>query len=177
MVDPAVAAFRVSWQDEGDGRLLEEAEVVGAEAAIAWGRERSPLVWISLGRTVDTSFSAGDEHPWDDDPEEAIPHWPPTEPPPEGWWHPSLGSRLRVTVTVYLVGEDASEISARARAAAQQVGGTEVEVKSQPDEQSASVSFSVERGESPRDLGLAVGDALSFDGRRWSVVITDGWSR
>src|SRR4051812_38468084 len=36
MVDPATATFWVSWQDD---TLVEGDNVVGAEAAIAWGRE------------------------------------------------------------------------------------------------------------------------------------------
>jgi hypothetical protein len=87
MVDPANSKFWVSWQDEGEAGPLEDAEVVGAEAAISWGRKRSPIVWIRLGNRGDTYFSAGDEHPADDDPEEFVPHWPPDGSPSGGWWN------------------------------------------------------------------------------------------
>src|SRR5687767_6132272 len=81
MIDPALASFHVSWQDEGEAGALEDDEVFGADDAIAWGRERSPVVWIRLGNRGDTYFSAGDEHPADDDPDEFVPHWPPDGPP------------------------------------------------------------------------------------------------
>ena len=97
MVDPAVSAFRVSWEDESAPEPLEEAIVQGAEAAIDWGRERSPVVGIRLGNRGDTYFSAGDEHPTDGDPDEFRPHWPPDGPPPEGWWSlPPIPSREEV---------------------------------------------------------------------------------
>jgi hypothetical protein len=86
MVDPSSSEFNVSWQDEGESWPLEDALVRGAEAAIAWGRERSAVVWIRLGNRGDTYFSAGAEHPADDDPEEVVPHWPPAGPPADGWW-------------------------------------------------------------------------------------------
>src|SRR5207237_10406425 len=66
MVDPDASTFQVSWQDCDDdtqtGELLEDGEVAGAEAAIAWGRERSDQVLIRLGHTEATHFSAGHVH-------------------------------------------------------------------------------------------------------------------
>src|SRR6266576_1302273 len=54
MVDPACAHFWVSWQnDDGGEGALEDNEVVGAEAAIAWGRKRSAEIWIRLGHRGD----------------------------------------------------------------------------------------------------------------------------
>lgn len=84
MIDPELGDFWVSWQDD---RALENETVRGAEAAIAWGRERSSVVMIRLGHTSDTYFSAGDEHPSDDGNDE-LPRWPPAGPPAEGWWQP-----------------------------------------------------------------------------------------
>jgi hypothetical protein len=90
MVDPATSLFWVSWQ--GDDRVLEDGDIHGAEAAIAWGRERSDYVMIRLGHRGDTFFSAGTKHPPDnpDDPyDEPLPIWPPSGPPPEGWYTPT----------------------------------------------------------------------------------------
>jgi len=81
MVDPATSAFWVSWQGE---ELFDDDAVVGAEAAVAWGRDRAEVVFIRLGHTEDTYFSAGSEHP---DPK--TPTWPPSEPPAEGWFVPT----------------------------------------------------------------------------------------
>jgi hypothetical protein len=89
MVDPGSSRFRVSWQDEDEDEddTLEDAEIDTAEAAIAWGRKRASVVWIRLGHRGDTYFSAGDEHPADDDPDnEPVPHWPPASPPSDSWW-------------------------------------------------------------------------------------------
>src|SRR4051812_46628186 len=88
MVDPEASRFWVSWQIHDpmneEGGVLEDAEIVGADAAIAWGRERAGVVFISLGRTRDTDFSAGPV-PGDD----SIPRWPPSGPPPGGWFQMS----------------------------------------------------------------------------------------
>jgi hypothetical protein len=88
MVDPETSRFWVSWQihdaEKGEGGVLEDAEIVGADAAIAWGRERADEVFIRLGDTGDTDFSAGAVA--GDDP---IPRWPPSGPPSDGWFHPS----------------------------------------------------------------------------------------
>jgi hypothetical protein len=83
MVDPARATFWASWQT-GD-RALEDVEIVGAEEAIAWGNERADVVYIRLGHTDGTYFSAGaaEENDLDEPPP---PRWPPAGPPPEGWW-------------------------------------------------------------------------------------------
>ena len=78
MVDPATSSFWASWQD---GEPLEDVHVIGAEAAIAWGRERSDRVLIRLGHVEGTHFSAGGEHL-------DVPSWPPAAAPPEGWWTP-----------------------------------------------------------------------------------------
>jgi hypothetical protein len=85
MIDPATGRFWASWQDEDAGSELENADFAGAEPAIAWGRERSDRVYIRLGHTEETYFSAGAVHPpgassW--------PPWPPPAPPPDGWWVP-----------------------------------------------------------------------------------------
>jgi hypothetical protein len=86
MVDPESSRFWVSLQEHDDekeeGGVLEDAEIVGAEAAIAWGRKRAELVFIRLGHGVGTYFSAGSIAG-----EDPIPRWPPSGPPPEGWFH------------------------------------------------------------------------------------------
>jgi hypothetical protein len=80
MVDPETSLFVVSWEDEDD--VIESTEVRGAEAALAWGRERAEVVLIRLGHTWETYFSAGDR------PEESLPAWPSQASPPEGWFTP-----------------------------------------------------------------------------------------
>ena len=92
MIDPENARFWASWQDEDADGLVEDAELDGAEAAIAWGRARSKFVFIRLGNRGDTYFSASEEDVASDD-GEPIPSWPPTGPPPGGWWDPSTGHR------------------------------------------------------------------------------------
>jgi hypothetical protein len=88
MANPARSRFWVSWQDETDSKgVLETAVLVGAEAAIDWGRVRSEVVWIRLGNRGGTYFSAGVQHPADAA-HEKVPHWPPDGPPVQGWWEP-----------------------------------------------------------------------------------------
>jgi len=67
MIDPSTARFSASWQDEDGPATLEDIELDGAEAAIAWGRERSETVLIRLGNRGDTYFSAGVAPAEDDD--------------------------------------------------------------------------------------------------------------
>jgi hypothetical protein len=88
MVDPDSARFWISWQDDEADEAIEDDEVLGAQAAIAWGCERSDVVVIRLGHRGDTYFSAGAVHPESEDEEERMPMWPPEEPPPEGWYAP-----------------------------------------------------------------------------------------
>jgi hypothetical protein len=88
MIDPQTGLFVASWQGDGveeDG-VLEEIELVGAEAAVLWGRARAETVTIGLGHRHDTFFSAGDSPVEDDD--GPIPAWPPAGPPDGGWWQP-----------------------------------------------------------------------------------------
>jgi hypothetical protein len=80
MTDPATSAFWTSWQDDG---VLDDVELCGADAAIAWGRERASTVLIRLGRTDETYFSAGDQAAG------GLALWPPERPPVEGWWSPA----------------------------------------------------------------------------------------
>lgn len=80
MTDPATSVFWASWQDDG---VLDDVELQGAEAAIAWGRERANAVLIRLGHTEQTYFSAGDG------PASEMPPWPPQGAPVEGWWSPT----------------------------------------------------------------------------------------
>lgn len=96
MVDPEASPFHVSWQDWDDdtqrGELIEKGgEIVGAEAAIAWGRARSDRVLVRLGHTDDTHFSAGHIQLSEQTAGggRAYPLWPPDGTPAEGWWTPS----------------------------------------------------------------------------------------
>ena len=82
MVVPDRSSFWVSWQEEGLDDVIESDDILGAEAAIAWGRERADVVVIRLGHMHDTYFSAGDI------PDPSMPSWPPQTPPPEGWFTP-----------------------------------------------------------------------------------------
>jgi hypothetical protein len=91
MVNPATATFWCSWQgaEDSDETIIEDVAILGAEAAIAWGRARSADVVIRLGHKGDTCFWAGDGvEPRDgyEDDEESLPVWPPIGPPPHGWW-------------------------------------------------------------------------------------------
>jgi hypothetical protein len=85
MIDPAVELFGASWQD--DEGVIEEMEFMDAEAAVAWGRERSAFVLIRLDHDGYAFFSAGTLRLEDDG--EPLPPWPPKGPPPGGWWEPS----------------------------------------------------------------------------------------
>jgi hypothetical protein len=63
------------WEGEREGRpvLLERApSELTLEEAIAWGRERAPVVLVRLGGRE--YFSAGAEDPVDQD----LPRWPPS---------------------------------------------------------------------------------------------------
>jgi len=89
MVDPSAFVFSVVWEDwdesTQEGELIDHGEMTGAEAAIAWGRERSDIVLIRLAHSEEYYFSAGRVQP----PDRAYPPWPPSEAPPAGWWTPS----------------------------------------------------------------------------------------
>jgi hypothetical protein len=83
MVDPKTSLFWVSWQEDAADDVIEfRDDIVGAEAAIAWGRRRADVVVIRLGHTGDTYFSAGER------PDPSVPSWPPQTSPPEGWFRP-----------------------------------------------------------------------------------------
>jgi hypothetical protein len=90
MVDPETSVFDVSWQERYE-TLADAGEIVGAEAAIAWGRERCDRVLIRLDHSGESQFSAG--RVWltanTDGSGEPFPVWPPAAPPPEGWWTPA----------------------------------------------------------------------------------------
>jgi hypothetical protein len=80
LTDPVATLFWASWQHEDEG-VLGNTDIRGAEAAIAWGRQRANVVLIRLGSSEDTYFSAGDEH------RKGMPSWPPPV-PADGWWIP-----------------------------------------------------------------------------------------
>jgi len=87
MTDPDTSLFWVSWQwtdsETGEGGLVEEVDLVGAHAAVAWGILRASRGLIRLGHTDDTYFAFGA------DVERSLPRWPPKGPPADGWWTPS----------------------------------------------------------------------------------------
>src|SRR5512133_3332565 len=84
MVDPATARFWVSWQDDDLDDAIEKDDILGAESAVAWGRERTDVVLIRLGHRSDTYYSAGAVHEEPEDEEERLPIWPPAGPPHRG---------------------------------------------------------------------------------------------
>lgn len=97
VADPEQAEFTASLDDTDDiarGPAEEVIRFIGAEAAIAWGRERAEIVLIALDSHWDTqtSFSAGIK-PWylEGIHDAPLPSWPGSanvEPPPEGWHVP-----------------------------------------------------------------------------------------
>ena len=91
LVDPVRSSFHVHWEDPDVPEMLANAgEIVGAEEAIRWGRERSDRVLIRLAHTLESYYSAGDAPLAEntDGTGRGFPVWPPTEPPSEGWWTP-----------------------------------------------------------------------------------------
>jgi len=91
-VDPVTTTFWVSWQDYDEerelGELLENSQVVGADAAIAWGRERSDRVLIRLSHETESHFSAGvvDLTERTDGTGRPYPRWPPTDSRVKAGW-------------------------------------------------------------------------------------------
>ena len=83
LVDPETGLFWASWQDPD--RALEDIELVGADAAILWGRARAETVIIRLGHRHDDFFSAGDSSAAGEN--GSLPTWPPST-PQAGWWTP-----------------------------------------------------------------------------------------
>jgi hypothetical protein len=93
-VDPVTTTFWVSWQDWDEeserGELFENHDICGAEAAIAWGRERSDRVLIRLSHEKDSYFSAGvvDLTERTDGTGRPYPRWPPADGRAEAGWTP-----------------------------------------------------------------------------------------
>lgn len=92
MVSPA-ARFYGHWEAAGGGGIIELGPQgddgdwwEGAEDAIAWARQRAPVVVIRLGSRDDTYFSAGEVDVVDAG--RPMKKWPPLE-PSGGWWSPS----------------------------------------------------------------------------------------
>ena len=83
MIDPETGLFWASWQEPE--RALEDIELVGADAAILWGRARAETVIIRLGHRHHDFFSAGDSLAEGED--GPLPTWPPST-PQAGWWTP-----------------------------------------------------------------------------------------
>jgi hypothetical protein len=96
LVDPEAFSFSLHWEDWDDEKqvgvmLADGGKVVGAAAAIAWGRARCDRVLIRLAHTYESNFSAGCVELTEklDGSGQAFPTWPPDDPPPEGWWAPA----------------------------------------------------------------------------------------
>jgi hypothetical protein len=95
LADPERAEFVAALDDDRDDVNLpaeESTRVIGAEAAIAWGRERAVIVLITLDGEWDTatSFSAGVEPGWIPGMHDApLSPWPGIRsiPVPPGGWH------------------------------------------------------------------------------------------
>jgi hypothetical protein len=83
MIDPETGLFFASWQEPD--RALEDIELVGADAAILWGRARAETVIIRLGHRHNDFFSAGDSLAEGEG--GPLPTWPPST-PQAGWWTP-----------------------------------------------------------------------------------------
>jgi hypothetical protein len=92
MVDPETTLFNVSWENwdeiREEGELISAAMIRGADAAIAWGRERADVILIRLGHTRGTYYSAGSVEPKPAERDATIPTWPPAGPPSVGWFRP-----------------------------------------------------------------------------------------
>jgi hypothetical protein len=98
-VDPVTTTFAASWQyvrdeapEDAGVELLGQEEIVGADAAIAWGRERAQIVLIRLSHSAGSYFSAGEVTHSGSLDAGSIPAWPPTGPPPQGWFTPAADS-------------------------------------------------------------------------------------
>src|SRR5690242_20287006 len=95
LVDPEVTTFWVTWDDHDEPHprgAIEETEIVGADAAIAWARERSDHIAIRLAHSDESYFSAGTVQVDGEDLDGApipYPSWPPSAPPADGWWTPA----------------------------------------------------------------------------------------
>jgi hypothetical protein len=85
---PGVTA---TWEVEQGGPKYVEAVFRTFEDAIAWGRERSPLVLVRLGPTEDTYYSAGENVVTRELPEHGgagvtpYAEWPPPAWTPRNW--------------------------------------------------------------------------------------------
>jgi hypothetical protein len=91
LVDPERSSFDVHWEDPDVPEMLANAgEILGAEEAIRWGRERCDRVLIRLAHTLESYYSAGDVPLTEnmDGTGRGLPLWPPVHPPSEGWWTP-----------------------------------------------------------------------------------------
>lgn len=77
--------FDASWQDQSSRDVLAEAAFSDVTSAIEWARVRASVVYVRLGSSGDTVYSAGEHAAQDDD--GVLPTWPPQE-PLSGWWEP-----------------------------------------------------------------------------------------
>ena len=94
-VDPATSVFWTSWQyiaddapDDAGAELLGHEDILGADAAIAWGRGRARIVLIRLSHAAESYFSVGELPYTGTLGGKRVPPWPPTGPPPRGWFTP-----------------------------------------------------------------------------------------
>jgi hypothetical protein len=100
-VEPATTIFSASWQYIPDdapanagAELLGAEDIVGAEAAVAWGRKRARVVLIRLSHSSASYFSAGELAYRGEMDGKPVPAWPPADPPPNGWFTPPPESDL-----------------------------------------------------------------------------------
>jgi hypothetical protein len=80
--DPRLAepsGWEASVFHAGVLRPVEEAVFSDIDEAIAWGRQRAEVVWVQLGGSWDTHYSAGSVHvhQWADGSGAPFPIWPP----------------------------------------------------------------------------------------------------
>lgn len=91
MIDPDTGLFGASWYIDDDGPAVEHTRLVGAEAAIAWGRERADVVLIRLGAHEPGGYLSAGAIPGrlDENEDAPLPDWlPAPDRPAEGWYSP-----------------------------------------------------------------------------------------
>jgi hypothetical protein len=91
LVDPQLTTFFLNWDDEREDGYIEDTRLLGAEAAIAWARQRSDRIAIRLAHTDESYFYAG-SIPIENERDGvrvSYPPWPPAGPPVGGWWTPA----------------------------------------------------------------------------------------
>lgn len=82
--EPGQPRFRGHWQiEDATDTFLEGPGWDDPNAAVAWGRERAPEVYIRIGRTEpQTYYSAGVVHDAGELADDPLPRWPPEDKAP-----------------------------------------------------------------------------------------------